>query len=939
MRFITGGDFVFPFNFKTFFNEQIYLWSFNSGVPNLDEILRFFVRLPNLLIYAITGSNVAVSYFYIFSVALVCFLSFLYFAKQFIGIKDKTVLILLSLFYTFNPVFLGNYAKIGLILAATMLPLLLTYEKQYFRSGKFRYLIFIILAINVSLIHPFNLVLNFSVASAYFIALAVKERSSFLKEIPKILSGILLALMINAYAMLAVFSIGSIDKSQLSQNLSDTSLSSTNLLTIANTGDIFTAFSLSKNIFLDFHFYNDMYKYLYFVGVYILIGLMLALFLLAYEKLTKKFKKYLLVFVAALLVLILFSTGTFMGVDNFLSLLERVPGGWAFRSPLKWQLYIPLCISAVIVLLLETYKGQYKKFLIVTLCSAAILINGFVGYEVFKNLILPNSSEVAVQTNQSVYEARALLIKDSSCNKYFNEDFSLLNNIREAHAAESIQLKEIDVDDLELVNLSNFTYLIACSRNDQINDYNFKEIGNLSTSNKELIVFENERPKPKAYITKLIAIADDSYNFTTKQEMFSEDVSFTDFVNRSDKISSAIFYEELFETIKSQDVHNEKIVTQLDVGNTDKLTLHSKQTAYYKITDNKIELYSKPLVDTTEFRGQLPLPKTLIANEQLSISYEDKDYNLQNLVKNGSLEDGLWQQKVSDCFNYDTSSQISMALNKGSSTEGQASLLLKARRHVACTSPDEFEAVGDESYLVYFDYKTTKNTAARYNVMTSGFDKQYFTERLSDTKGEWKSYSKIITAPHDTGKMKLTLYGIPSLERGETTTYYDNIQVIKVPKVSGQFYITESTTDTEQSAAELSYEKLSPIKTKVTIKNATGLINVAHNDSFASGWELQENETSPWSLKAKTLPARHFKINRQENAWQINVDEYCKENYRCIKQEDSSYTFTAVIVFAPQRWFVMGLLISVMSLVIASTYIYLSYRRDKYPRHLESKAK
>jgi hypothetical protein len=935
MKFISGGDFVFPFSFKTYFHEQIYLWSYNGGVPNLDEIIRFFLRIPNVLVYGLTGSNVAVSYFYIATIAVACFLSFRYFCLNFIDIKDPKTIAILSLLYTFNPIFLGNYAKIGLILAATMLPLLLTFIKKFYATEKIRYLLLVILALNISFLHPFTLAVNFAAAATYFVILGMRERDTLLRSIPRLVVVVGVALLINAYIILSVVSLGSVQKGLLSQNLSDTSLSSANLTTIANTGDILTAFSMSKNVFLDFQFYHGAYKYLYFLGIYMLLALVIGLFMSGYYHMVKRYKKFLLVAMLCFLLLMLCTTGTFMGVGAFMALLAKLPGGWAFRSPLKWQLYMPLFFCAITALLLEVQQKEYKRYAFMAIGVIFVLINGYLGYDVGRKLIKPDSSRVALQTQHLAPTAsRALLVKDAQCYEYFNTDFTLLNNIREAYAADAVQLKEIDAPDVKGINLNNYAQIVSCSKPKELDMYAFKASGNMSTDGKSLLVFNNEHAKPKVYISNLFAIPKDSLNLATKQGILKDEEKLhADFVDQEDNIASSKSMTELFETIGSENIEEHALTAVLNLQNfKNNPTIVSKEKAYYTIDGDTLSLSAQPEKGSQETAEQQPLPASLLSQDVLKIRYTDKNYRLNNLVKNGSLDDGLWQDKVGDCFNYDSSPSIGMSLNTQDKTDGKQSLELRAERHVACTGPDEFPIIGDESYLVYFDYKTSKDMPAKYNIFMNGYTQSAVEERLPNTKGEWKHFSAIVQAPFGMNAMKITLYGIPSVEKGETTTLYDNVRVIKVPKVGGGFFVGTGIDQTPNTTATVTSTTLNPTKVAIRMEKAQGQITLALNDTYSKGWKLHAPDHSLLPFGIRYAPAQHIKINRQENAWILDVDKYCSQSSRCISNEDGTHTVDMVIEFMPQRWLWVGLAISSITLISLLTYIGFSYKRDRKQR-------
>src|SRR5882757_9457538 len=139
MQFLSNGDFGFPFTWPLFLAKQFFVWSYQTGALNADGVMRMPGRLLNSLVFVLFG-NLAFEYFFIFSSLVIVFASFYYFAYKFLEVKNIYILILSSLFYTFNPIFLGNLSKIGLVLAAAMLPLCLAMVREVFEQKRFRYL-------------------------------------------------------------------------------------------------------------------------------------------------------------------------------------------------------------------------------------------------------------------------------------------------------------------------------------------------------------------------------------------------------------------------------------------------------------------------------------------------------------------------------------------------------------------------------------------------------------------------------------------------------------------------------------------------------------------------------------------------------------------------------------------------------------------------------
>lgn len=938
MKLITNGDFLFPFNLKIYLQEQFYLWSYSTGVPNLDEIMRFFIRIPNLIIFMVFGSNIAVSYFYILLVALVCFFSFKYFCNYFLKINSNFAVIMICFFYTFNPIFLGNYAKIGLILATTMAPLLLTFTKRYFETERFKYLLCIIFALNISFIHPFILAVNFLILGVYFLTQALKSGRLIRRNLVQFSLAIVIFLLFNIYIIVSVLSIGSLNKSTLSQNLSSQNVDSANLVNLANTENLLTAFSLSKNVFLDFRFFNPTYKNIYFISAYTILGVFVGLFTYSYYRLNQKYKNYLIIWLGIVLSLLLLTTGSQMGVDKLLKLLTNLPGGWAFRSPLKWQLYIPLFFCAIFVVVLQILKGRLKKGILAILAITILAINGYVSYEVYIKLLLPDETNNLVtlqRDKKKKFDSRVLLVKDGICNDYFRKEPSLYLVLKESYASHFVQLKEIDEGDIKKINLSNYNSILSCNKLDDIPGGFFSEDTSLKTIQGELFTYKNNNPKNKVYITNLIAIPESIANFPPLAIKTPDKAGNRyDFIDDGIDAQSSAHITELFEDMDLNNLRNGELAFTLEkVDNLqDGIDLQLSdldKSSFYKFSEEgKLNIYGHSVEGAIKFDRPILLNATLKKNS-LDINYQDTNYNLSNLLDNSSMEDGLWKKEVEDCFNYDNNPEIDMKLNSSDKTDGKHSLQLTAASHMACTSPTPVQVEENESYLIYFDYKTNKDAPSRYNLLFSGDNAGSHSEKLEETGGIWKSYSNFIEAPKGADKLKLTVYGVPSVKKGKTDTLYDNFQITKVPKISSRFFLTKENTQMQANKATVQYAIINPTKIKVDIKEANGILNLALNDSYHKGWQLLNRTDTVLPFGIKTVAAKHIKINRQENAWQINIEQYCFNNPVCKKNQNGTYDIPLNIEFMPQKWLILSLIISTTTLIGCIAYLGYDWRKGK----------
>ncbi|MFA7171676.1 MAG: hypothetical protein WC180_06820, partial [Candidatus Paceibacterota bacterium] len=73
----------------------------------------------------------------------------------------------------------------------------------------------------------------------------------------------------------------------------------------------------------------------------------------------------------------------------------------------------------------------------------------------------------------------------------------------------------------------------------------------------------------------------------------------------------------------------------------------------------------------------------------------------------------------------------------------------------------------------------------------------------------------------------------------------------------------------------------------------------------------------------------HLKLNSFLNAWYVDIDELCKNDNQCTKKPDGTYDIEMIIEFTPQRWFYIGLIVSVTTLLGCLVYLVCIWKRRK----------
>lgn len=285
--------------------------------------------------------------------------------------------------------------------------------------------------------------------------------------------------------------------------------------------------------------------------------------------------------------------------------------------------------------------------------------------------------------------------------------------------------------------------------------------------------------------------------------------------------------------------------------------------------------------------------------------------NGENLIQNGSLEDGLWQKKVGDCNNYDDQPKLSMQTSSEASA-GKHSLELRASRHIACTSPPAVKVKEGSTYLLRFDYQSPNSKTARYSVSFDDFSKSAQSKNLKAT-GTWQTHQQVVKVPLGASMMNVRVNAV-SDETGnsETINRYDNFSLIEIPDVMNQLYIVEKLSDVHEVVPEkVETVHDSSSKKTFTIQGAQGTFYLSMAEAYHAGWKLQGIADS-----------HHFKAAGFMNGWYVDVLTFCKTNPKsCSKQVDGTYDLKLVATFALQKSAVYGSVASALVLIVAGVYI------------------
>ncbi len=909
MRFISNGDFGFPFQFIEYFSKHFYTWSFQSGTPNLDGIIRFFSRLPVLAFFYVTNSGEAAAYFYIVLCVVAAFLSFNYFLKGFYDVQSWKYRIIPSLFFTFNPIFLGNFAKIGLNLAVAMLPLVLVCLKKYFDKGRFEYLILVLLLLNVSLIHPYTFVVNTGVATVYFFFRIIAAKKLTLRLVRHIVIAQIIALLLNVYFMIPIAQVGTINKDAIINTASQQSIATdySALISIANTETIFTAFSLSKNVLKDFEYYNEHYSIIYFVSVFLFYVLLLFLISSQYKNYSGVTKFRLAITFILLLILLLLSTGVFLNIDKLLIFLSSLPGGWAFRSPLKWQLYIPIALGSVLAIALAKLRSK-KAFLSYVLLFSIllILVNGYLAKDIFTKLLTPRRISRFQDFPATQLDGKRLLfIRNIDCPIFENDlqDSVELNQLVQSHP---VQVKTTEFNNYKSVFLNTFDYIMTCDER----SYFFPENFYLAYKNNDNLVkvYQNKTAKAMVYMASGTSLVDGtpkdfSYLADTSNAAYIFSNSDPGLINKSIKIIDGVEANVL--RPENLSVNPGEISSHLNPG-------------FLKTGQSKID------IDSSSGDSSYTLSQDLLMSQGLITLHSDK-ISGDNLYANGDFETNSTID-LGDCYNYDSTSLNDNDISYSFVPEaavGRRALYLQAGRHLGCLAFPVGSLNKNSDYLVSFKYKQLSGEQSQFVVYSNDpkIDGQRTTLPTVADKS-WQTYTQILSAGTIIPETKIYLY-LPTNELDLTSVLLDDFKITEIPHLPSVYL---HSTKNPLSSPELDFKRVNDTKYVVEVNNLSENRLLVFSDSYSPQWNafVESTELKPTNNSGyKVSASNHFLINGSANGWMIDLTAL-PDNIR-----NSGNSYRIIIEFAPQRSFYLGLLISGITLVGCISYLVWARKKDR----------
>jgi hypothetical protein len=649
----------------------------------------------------------------------------------------------------------------------------------------------------------------------------------------------------------------------------------------------------------------------------------LGLYIYREKQLSWRDKRTFALFVAAFLGLALLSTGTLFGIDAIIRWLIDQPGGWMFRSPLKWQLYIPLFLFGALVLLL--YRTPSRLWRIGTQVSLGVLLvamNGYLLADIYNKLLVPRKIDQLSGLMQTDLSFKTLLfVSSNECTEYARLNPALFTEFNQVTTSYNVQLKRVGVEELGSVHMADYDYALACqplSEQELAKADGFARTAQFADG--ALALYQNQKPNGHVFaFDQLFALAA-LKNINVKDNFVAGTLA-TDlhFVEEDNSDQPAIGIYDIFEGLSTDNIKDSAITVNVVPTGSDRQTLylHNDQPLYYKIDGQIIDfdIASAEGYQLLEPGQDHHIPFTSPQRKTLEIRYKDPNYSFTNIIPNPSLEEGLWQQEVGDCNRYDDSAKIGMSQTREDATDGQRALQLEAERHIACTWTPVIPVKEGAQYLLSFDYQSIGSKPAGFFAGFNDESESSVGEHLPLQSGEWEQLSKVITVPKGATSMHLMLYAFAdSLRPNRNIVRYDNFSLVELPLLQNNMYLVSHAPATFKAPKRIEYDIVDP----------TTPFYLAVNETYHDQWQAR-------TQAGQALPASaHIRLNNGVNGWYVDPQALCAYN-ACTKNGDGSYDMQLTVVFAPQQWMTIGMLVSAPAWVGSFGYMGFDWWRHRRP--------
>jgi hypothetical protein len=268
-------------------------------------------------------------------------------------------------------------------------------------------------------------------------------------------------------------------------------------------------------------------------------------------------------------------------------------------------------------------------------------------------------------------------------------------------------------------------------------------------------------------------------------------------------------------------------------------------------------------------------------------------------------------------------------------------------RHTACTGPKQMKVKEAATYMLSFDYKSDNAKEAGLYVGYNGTSTENINERIQVKNKNWSTYTKLVKIPLGVTSVSMSVYAYEKDGEAPVKVNYDNFYFAELPEINNKYYLLTDSDLKLEKPKQITFDLINPTKKLTHIVGASTPFYLTMSESYHPQWQAELNNRKVSGKLNSWIPfvspdiiteGNHFKLDGFLNGWYIDPVKLCLDENKNVKEgcklnEDGSYDIEMIIEFTPQRWFYVGLIISVTTLVSCITYLlYSSYKSRRLKR-------
>jgi hypothetical protein len=270
----------------------------------------------------------------------------------------------------------------------------------------------------------------------------------------------------------------------------------------------------------------------------------------------------------------------------------------------------------------------------------------------------------------------------------------------------------------------------------------------------------------------------------------------------------------------------------------------------------------------------------LFSSNISSVGIELEKYNLElvndisnnltkrtNYISNGSFDNGLWEESVSDCNAYDDNGMIEMKLVSDPLVLDNNVLSLRSMRHNACTGKSiQLDKSG--VYVLSFRYKVDLGSKWGVNLNIGELTQ---SDMDVSTNNDWQVYKKIINIPYGIKKMDITVYAYEEDGYHWSEVLYDDFKIYDITDFHNKFYFVKQVEKSPGFYSINSFYK-SPVESVMSIP-------IEYLDTFIITDKIYNNNWNLYIVDEKNNLIRYskspFSVNGGYLGWSLSKNEVC----------------------------------------------------------------